>query len=258
MAVQIALTQTRETAEEGYEVQNEILDGVGQTVGIDPELFVFQYVDGGSNDIYQNVATVAQVKELPKTGDTGWNTNGAMYRKNTANLVYTDLDAAQEQAAYIKTRLAQLATDYEDEVVAYEGLTEVINYQSADGNRSLTLDLSCTQTASAEYYVLATILAGPTGIEQDVFTFKLVGSLPDPTDEFERIMTIYDRDTYPNKAGWTAEAYYRHYEESRTFTYLSDALARIDEIKTGLAALVEEYDEYTDEFSGSETTYYNG
>ena len=260
MAVQIGLTQVRETDPEGFRVENAILDGVGQTEGIDPELFVFQYVDGGSHDIYQHVSTVSNVKELLKYGDTGWNSTGKLYRKRTANLVYTDLQAAIDQAAYIKTRLGQLAIDFEDAVGAFLALTDNYDYKSADDGRQLTLALACTQPARNEYKMVATISAsGLVGIERELFTYKLVGASPDPAaDTYTRVATVNDIRDYPTAGGWASGDYYRHYQVDRTYPLLGTALITISAIQTSLVSLLEVYDESTDEFEGSETEYFNG
>ncbi len=259
MAVQIGLTQVRETDPEGYRVENTVLDGASQTIGIDPELFVFQYVDGTANDIYQHVSMVNDVKDLPREGDTGWNTTGALYRKKTANLVYTNLEAAIDQAAYIKTRLQTLATDFETTVTDFEALSDTIEYKSADDDRIIELVLVCTQPERDEYKMVATISAAPTGIARELFTYKLDGPTPVlATDTYTRVATVDDIREYLDYAGWNGEAYYRYYAVDRTYTYLDTALATVADIKTKLAALVEEYDDSTDNFEGSETDYFTG
>jgi len=258
MTVQIVVRQVRSTVPAGFRVYSEILDGIGQTTGIGPELFVYRYVNG-TEDTYQHVATVADVKTVTRQGDTGWDTVGEFYRRKTATLDYTNVTAAIDQAALMKSRLEDLAINYNAAVIEYESSTGAVDYESADGNRKLTLDTVSAQVGAEDYQVTSNVsVTGLVGIPRELFLFKLLDPLgPDiGNDEYVRVVTVDDIRTYPTNVSWVSGDYYRYYEADEHFPYLATANTHNSTIDTDLTALVEVYDESTDEFEGEETTIY--
>lgn len=256
MAVKIMLHQVRTSDPEGYKIENEILDGIGQTEDIDPNLFVFRYVDG-SNDSYQHVVTKDDLDNYPARGETGWNTFGALYRYKIANLIYSDLTGANEQATIMQDRLQELVTEYEAEVLAWDG-TDVYDYQSDDSDVQVQL----TQVKSQEdgdIYRLNSSITAVTGITDHLYLFSPDGGAsPDPaTDTYVRVATVYDIKTYPEDGDWTSEAYYRAEALIRDFNTLAEAETRDSAMQTDLDALAQSYDTFIDDFEGDDTITYN-
>ena len=155
--VQIKLHQIRTHDPAGYQIENTIMTGPDETEGISPELFVFSYVDG-DNDTYQHVATVEDIDALPERGDVGWNIYGQFFRQDTATLVYSNLTAAEEQAAIIKLRLQELAVEYDADVEAYD-VTTNYTYKSSDNYVSIGLRQVGTQPGDELFRMVSTFPA---------------------------------------------------------------------------------------------------
>jgi len=253
-SIQILLHQERTSDPQGYKLSNTILDGTGQTVNIQPELFVFRYVNGTA-DIYQHVATVADVDALPAKGDTGWNINGVLYRDKVATLYYSDIIAAEEAAANIKTRLDQLAKDYGAELDPFE-TTNNYTYYSVDHSISITLREIGSQLGAESYQIASSFPVLPTGITNYLFVYEYHASTP---HIYKRVATVDDIETLPEQGGvgWNVEnALYRKTTATEAFSTVTEAQAHDRTIQTDMEALPEIYHQYLNHYEGAENTYF--
>lgn len=246
MTVKIVLHQVRTSDPDGYKIENTILDGVGQTEDIDPNLFVFRYVDG-TNDSYQHVVTADDLDNYPAQGETGWNTFGALYRSKIANLVYSAVTAADEQALLMQERLQELATEYDEDVADWDGI-DVYDYQSDTGNVKIQLTQTKTQETGDVYRVNSAITS-VLAITDHLFL------VDKDTAEYVRVATVYDIQMYPAAPG--AEDYYRANVFTKDFNTLEEAEIHDFTMQTSLDALTEAYDTYIADFEGDETLTYN-
>lgn len=263
--VSISLYQIRETTTEGYRVINEIT----ASVDIEEQLFTFKFIDGtgpewlGGNDQYQHVSTVSDNKNYPAVTAFPYSPTTPVdyYRYKKVVLDYGSLNGAIDQAAITKTRMEELATDWQTAVDAFEGTTDY-DYQSADGQVSFTLEQVQSQPANNNFRVVSTIKASPVpvGIDRELFLYEPDGGAPpDPlTDTFIRVVTTDDISRYPTAAGWTTEAYYRSEYAQVDNALLGDAETHSETVRTDLEALAQDYDTSSDDFVGSETTVYTG
>jgi len=264
-SVSISLYQKRETKEDGYRVISEITG----SADIEQQLFTFKYVDGtgpqwnGGNDIYQHVSTVSDNKNYPVATSFPYTPTEPTdyYRYEKVVQDYGSLNGAIDQAAIIKTRMEELATDWQTAVDAFEGTTDY-DYQSADGQVSFTLEQVQSQQAANNYRVVSTIKASPApvGIARELFLYEPDGGAPpDPlTDTFVRVATTDDISRYPIATGWTTEAYYRSEYAQVDHSLLGDADTHSETVQEALEALAQDYDTSTDDFVGEETTVYTG
>lgn len=256
--VQIKLHQVRTYDPEGYRIENTIMTGAGETEGITPELFVFSYVNG-ANDIYQHVADVSDLEALPERNQVGWNIYGQLFRQSSADLVYSNLTAAEEQAAIIKLRLQELATDYNAEVEGWD-VTLDYTYKSSDNYVSIHVRQVGHQDADEVFKITSTfpteVPANPANITAYLFVYKYVDGV---ADTYARVATVNDINTLPQEgdAGWdTEDQYYRKTSSAVTFSTLSEAETLARTIRTSLAALAQDYREYTNVFEGDEEVVY--
>lgn len=259
--VRIVLHQVRESDASGYMIHNTIVTTATPplpvTLGISPDLFVYSYVDG-TNDAYQHVATPQDVDELPERGQSGWNIYGQFFRQSTANLKYSNLTAAEEQASMIKFRLEQLAIDYDIEREAYETTTNYI-YKSLDEEIVITLRQVGSQVSAESYRNVSTHYpTDPVGIDPHVYVFRFVDG---STSTYTRVATVDDMLTLPYHGGpgWPVapQAYYRNDSANVLDPTLAGIVYLATTIRQGLAKLVQEYREYDDVYAGDETVVYN-
>lgn len=256
--VQIKLHQVRTYDPEGYKIENTIMTGAGETEGITPELFVFSYVDG-ANDIYQHVADASDLEALPERNQVGWDIYGQLFRQSSADLVYSNLTAAEEQAAVIKLRLQELATDYNTEVEAWD-VTLDYTYKSDDNYVSIHVRQVGHQEADEEFKLTSTFPTetptNPANITAYLFVYKYVDGI---TDTYARVATVNDINTLPQEGdeGWdTEDQYYRKVSSVVTFSTLSEAETLARTIRASLPALAQDYREYTNVFEGDEEVVY--
>lgn len=259
--VQIVLHQVRESDPSGYMIHNTIVTSATPplpvTLGISPDLFVYSYVDG-TNDTYQHVATPQDVDELPERNQSGWNIYGQLFRQSTADLKYSNLTAAEEQASMIKFRLEQLAIDYDVERETYEVTTDYI-YKSLDEEIVITLRQVGSMVSAESYRNVSTHHVAPVEIEPYVFVFRFVNGT---TDTYTRIATVDDMLTLPYRGEsgkWPVDPqeYYRDQSANVQDPTLAGIVYLATTIRQGLAKLVQEYREYDDVYSGDETVVYN-
>ena len=259
--VQIKLHQIRTHDPAGYQIENTIMTGPDETEGISPELFVFSYVDG-DNDTYQHVATVEDIDALPERGDVGWNIYGQFFRQDTATLVYSNLTAAEEQAAIIKLRLQELAVEYDADVEAYD-VTTNYTYKSSDNYVSIGLRQVGTQPGDELFRMVSTFPAAtppavnPLHITDYLFVYEYVDGEP---DIYVRVATIDDIETLLKEGDtdWeTEDQYYRKTSSTVEFTTLSAVELHGQTQRTALSALAQDYREYTSVFEGEEEIVYN-
>ncbi len=260
--VSISLYQKRETTESGYRVISEITS----SAAITPQLFVFKYVDGtgpqwlnNGADIYQHVATVQDVKILhtPTSFPYTPTTLVDYYLYTKSVLDYGSLAGAIDQAAITKTRLGDLAEDWQVEIDTFES-SIVYFYQSEDGQVSFDLQQVQSQQAADNYRVLSTIQPGPVGISRELFLYeKPAGATPDPTvDTYVRVATTDDLGRWPTRGAWVAEDYYRSEYAQVDNVLLNDAVTHSTAVLDALEALAQDYDTASDDFEGEETTVY--
>ena len=261
--VSISLYQKRESIEGGYRVTNEITGAAA----IEVQLFTFKFVDGsgpqwlGGNDVYQHVSTVSDLKNYPVATSFPYAPSipTDYYRYYKVVFDYGSLPGAIDQAAITKTRMQELATEWQAVVEAFEG-TEGYAYQSADGQVSFTLEQIQTQVAPDDYQVASTIKAtpAPVGIERELFLYDPDGPTPpDPTsDTFVRVCTVDGLGRWPTDSTWTTEQYYRSATAPVDFVLLQDALDHAETVRTNLEALAQDYDTASDDFEGEETIVY--
>lgn len=261
-AVSISLYQKRETTPSGgYRVISEVTSAAD----IEEQLFLFKYVDGtgpqwnGGNDIYQHVTTTADNKTYPIFTDIAPSDPPDFYRYEKVVLDYGSLAAAQDQAAIIKTRMGDLATDWQTVVDAFEG-TENYTYRSSDGQVEFELEQVQAQAAPDDYLVTSNIVVSPTGIARELFLYEADGpSPPDPTtDTYVRVVTVDDINRWPASGAWTTEQYYRSYTAPVSNVLLGLAETHSATTRTDLEALAQDYDTAVDDFEGEETTIYTG
>lgn len=223
-------------------------------MNIPPELFVFRYVNGTS-DIYQHTATVADVDALPARGATGWNSNGALYRDKVATLYYSNITAAEEAAASIKTRLDELAKDYGAELTPFE-TTNNYTYYSIDHAIAITLREIGAQVAASSYQIASSFPVLPTGITNYLFVYEYHAATP---HIYKRVATVDDIENLPQQggSGWNVEnALYRKTTATEAFATVTEAQAHDRTIQTDMAALPEIYHQYLSHFEGAENTYF--
>jgi hypothetical protein len=222
------------------------------TEGISPELFVYSYVDG-TNDVYQHVATPEDVSELPERDQVGWDLYGQFFRQRTANLIYSNITAAEEQASMIKFRLGQLAIDYDTERETYEVTTDYV-YKSIDTEVTITLRQVGHQESAESYSNTSTHHVAPVGITPYLFVHRYVG-IGDPAT-YTRVATVNDILTLPTSTT-TPNAYYR----AQSAVLLNPTLAGIIQlaatIRQSLSVLAQDYREYEHAYSGDETVVYD-
>lgn len=253
-SVQILLHQERTSDPQGYKLVNTILDGSGQTVNIPPELFVFRYVNGTA-DVYQHVATVADVDALPAKNGAGWNINGALYRDKTATLYYSNITAAEEAATNVKTRLDELAKDYGAELTPFE-TTNNYTYYSIDHSIAITLREIGSQLGASSYQVASSFPVLPTGITNYLFVYEYHASTP---HVYQRVATVDDIESLPQQgdAGWDVEnALYRKTTATEAFVTVTEAQAHDRTVRTDMEALPEIYYQYLTHYEGAENTYF--
>jgi len=257
-SVSISLYQKRETIETGYRVTSEVTSATD----IEKQLFVYKYIDGtgpewnGGNDLYQHVANVSDIKTYPVFTDIDPNDVPEFYRHEKSVLDFGILSGAIDQAAVVKERMEDLATDFDEAVEAFSG-TESYNYQSDDASVSFDLEQVQSQVAADNYRVTSTIQAGPTGISRDLFLFELTGASPNPSvDTYTRVCTTDDLNEYPNVAGWVSETYYRNYDAQVDNALMGNAETLSATIQTDLGTLAQTYDDNVTDFEGEETTVY--
>ena len=174
--VSISLYQKRESIEGGYRVTNEITGAAA----IEVQLFTFKFVDGsgpqwlGGNDTYQHASTVSDLKNYPVATSFPFSpsTPTDYYRYYKVVFDYGSLPGAIDQAAITKTRMQELATEWQVIVDTFEGTTDYA-YQSDDGQVSFTLEQVQTQVAPDDYQVASTIKVTPTpvGIARELFLY---------------------------------------------------------------------------------------
>jgi hypothetical protein len=259
--VQIKLHQVRTYDPEGYKIENEIMTAPDETEGISPDLFVFSYVDG-THDLYQHVATVEDIAATPERNGGGWNIYGQFFRQRTATLVYSNITAAEEQAALIKLRLQELTVEYDADVEAYD-VTTNYTYKSSDNYVSIGLRQVGTQPGDELFRMVSTFPAAtppaenPLHITAFLFVYKYVDG---STDTYARIATIDDINTLPeeDEEGWdTEDQYYRKISSTVEFTTLSAVELHGYTQRAALSALAQDYREYTNVFEGDEEIVYS-
>jgi hypothetical protein len=135
MATSLKLTQVRGVVTGGspaggtdgqYYVTNTTSEASVETVNFDNHFFLFAEAD----DSYQHVCTVGDLEAYPDTKTGGI----AYYRLTTVTQFFDELDDAWDHANLVKTRLQNLADDWEAYVNDPEGPfadTEVIVYSSS-------------------------------------------------------------------------------------------------------------------------------
>ena len=262
--VSISLYQKRETIATGYRVTNEVTTAAD----IEEQQFTFKYVDGtgpqwlGGNDSYQHVSTVSDNKNYPVAPSFPYSpsTPTDYYRYQKVVLDYGSLNGAIDQAAVTKTRMQELATDWQAALDAFETAGTDYDYQSADGQVSFTLELVQYLHAVDAFRVQSTIKASPApvGIVRELFLYEADGpSPPNPlTDTYIRVATTDDISRWPTAAGWTTEQYYRSEFAQVDSSLLGAAETHSSTVRTDLEALAQDYDTSTDDFVGEETTVY--
>jgi len=258
-SVSISLTQNRITTETGYRVINEVT----AAADIEEKLFLYKFVDGNGpawgegDDTYQHVATVLDVRNYPAAPSPG----DDFYRHKKVVLDYGLLSGAIDQAAITKTRLSELAVDWQIEVDAFEGTTGYA-YQSEDGEVSFSLEQEQSQEAADNYRVKSTILdsPAPVGIDRSLFLYELIGVAPyEAVDKFIRVATTDDLSQWHAKGAWQlGETHYRSTFVQVDNALLDNAEVHAAQVRTDLEALAVDYDVASDDFVGSETTTYTG
>lgn len=111
--VRITVDQARTAIATGYQVSTEVTE----TLGIEPEIFVFRTLDGA----YAHVATVYDMDNFPPTQEEAEEASLNYYRGDTAVVVRDTVGSAEDLAEYTLMRISLLTSDYKAYKATFEG-----------------------------------------------------------------------------------------------------------------------------------------